>query len=348
MVSLFLAKQILKNKLFYKLWSVNKTNKYYNFRRSLCKTIIKSSPKVLTLRNEDGFLITCDVNRDHGNARNIFINGNYEAGTCEAIKVLLPSGGTFVDAGGHLGHMSMVAAKKVGAQGKVVSIECNPQMLPLLKQNIRQNKFDNIEICEKAISHSEGSCHFMLHPTNAGSCRIVTEDEKDDLKMLVKDANNRKRFDFSSEDLSKVIDVNISESDLKFIEIKTQTFEEILKDHKLSKIDLLKVDIEGAEMMLFENSGAYLKGENAPVVVCECSRVLKKDPEKKEVVYVSEIWSFFQKQDWKAFKLKNGKNSRQIEFEEVATEDQIPKGNENFYFFPPGKNPSKFTFNSGS
>ena len=69
----------------------------------------------------------------------IFINGNYESGTCEAIKTLLPNRGVFVDAGGHLGHMSMVAAQKIGSAGTVVAIECNPQMLPLLKQNIKQN-----------------------------------------------------------------------------------------------------------------------------------------------------------------------------------------------------------------
>jgi FkbM family methyltransferase len=74
-----------------------------------------------------------------------------------AIESALADGGCFVDAGANIGFYTVLAAKRVGAEGKVIAIEMMPDTAAILRQHVRLNRLDNVEIVEKALSDRDGS-----------------------------------------------------------------------------------------------------------------------------------------------------------------------------------------------
>jgi FkbM family methyltransferase len=48
-------------------------------------------------------------------------------------------GDMVVDIGAHIGRYTIIASKRVGANGKVIAIEANPSNFEMLKRNIQLN-----------------------------------------------------------------------------------------------------------------------------------------------------------------------------------------------------------------
>jgi len=59
-------------------------------------------------------------------------------------------GNTVVDVGAKIGEFSLIAARKVGPNGKIISIEPFRQSLTRLRENFILNKFNNFTILELA------------------------------------------------------------------------------------------------------------------------------------------------------------------------------------------------------
>lgn len=67
-----------------------------------------------------------------------------------------------IDVGANLGDFTLVAAKAVGPRGKVVAFEPDPQNFGWLTKSVGRNGFKNIEIRQEALSASEGTAPFFL------------------------------------------------------------------------------------------------------------------------------------------------------------------------------------------
>lgn len=61
--------------------------------------------------------------------------GFFEEGLTRAIIELLPSGGTFIDIGAHVGYYTILASRLVGPQGRVVAFEPTPRTRTELAAN---------------------------------------------------------------------------------------------------------------------------------------------------------------------------------------------------------------------
>lgn len=124
----------------------------------------------------------------------------------------LRSGSVFIDIGANAGIYTMTAAAAVGAQGRVLSIEPNPAVLGRLEYNMRLNGFDSRILVEQAgVSDKKGAFDLMLDDSNLGGSSLVSERSG------------------------------------KKITVQCHPLLDIVKKHGLSRIDALKIDIEGAE-----------------------------------------------------------------------------------------------------
>ena len=130
------------------------------------------------------------------------------------IKQTLKKGDIFVDAGANIGVYSVLASAMVGKDGKVCSIEMIPNTANRLREHGQINNCQNINIIEKALS-----------------------DKKDD---IVRAYIPKNRFGMAS------IEVQHDDKDTELIEVKTDTLDDIL--NRYEKIDLMKMDLEGAEL----------------------------------------------------------------------------------------------------
>ena len=113
---------------------------------NLPKWFLPKPTSPLDLKTSYGFDIHINPAEDEGIDRIIYERGMYEMGTMNFIQDNLSAGSTFLDAGANIGVMSLVAAKSVGQEGRVLSFEPHPQTRVILKNNIELNRFNQIEV----------------------------------------------------------------------------------------------------------------------------------------------------------------------------------------------------------
>lgn len=86
-----------------------------------------------------------------------FDHMDYERVTSKAFASQLKPGAVVVDVGANIGHYTLLGSAAVGPQGRVHAIECSPQTLALLEDNVKKNNLQNVEIHSFAASDTRGS-----------------------------------------------------------------------------------------------------------------------------------------------------------------------------------------------
>jgi len=132
-----------------------------------------------------------------------------------------------LDIGAHIGTFSLLAAK-LANQGMVFSLEPATINFQLLRKNIKLNSLKNIFAQQIALGKSNGIALLHLDQKNTGGHSLLFEN----------DINQTKH-------------------------IKTASLLSFLKDNRIEHIDLMKMDIEGAEYQIFfDTSPDFLKSIN--------------------------------------------------------------------------------------
>jgi len=80
-----------------------------------------------------------------------YTNGDYEPWMQELLKAELAPGDCYYDVGAHAGFFSLIAARFVGASGKVVAFEPDPENVEALKGNIAKNGAAQVSIVQAAV-----------------------------------------------------------------------------------------------------------------------------------------------------------------------------------------------------
>lgn len=75
----------------------------------------------------------------------------------QALKDLCRPGDVVLDIGAHHGFTTIMASRKVGPTGRVISIEANPFNAMVLQANIGVNRLNNVECVHTAIGREVGS-----------------------------------------------------------------------------------------------------------------------------------------------------------------------------------------------
>lgn len=100
-----------------------------------------------------GWQYRCDLR--HLIAREISLTGRYAPAETAAVRELLPAGGTFVDVGANVGYFACLAARRVGPGGRVVALEPDPRMVAELRANLALNRF-SAHVVEAAAAEGPG------------------------------------------------------------------------------------------------------------------------------------------------------------------------------------------------
>lgn len=138
----------------------------------------------------------------------------YEEEVIESLEGILQPGDTFVDLGANEGFFSILASKIVGSKGKVIAIEPQSRLQSVLVRNIAENKAFNINVYQRVISDSQGVATLTLSPDmNTGSSGLVRVT----------------KYKTATEDIIQL------------------TFKQFIDQLNVSKIKLMKIDIESFE-----------------------------------------------------------------------------------------------------
>ena len=82
---------------------------------------------------------------------------HFEANEREFLNRFLRPGDVFVDVGANIGLFTLIAAERTGLQGKVLAFEPTAKTFGRLVENVRLNKFTNVECLKLALSDSRGN-----------------------------------------------------------------------------------------------------------------------------------------------------------------------------------------------
>src|ERR1700722_12895180 len=97
--------------------------------------------------------------------------GSYEPELRDIIRTVLPQGGVAIDVGANVGWHTLLMARTVGPQGRVLAVEANPSIREQLARNIGLNRLAQVEIVSCAIAEVEGTLDFLGpdsgHPDSA-------------------------------------------------------------------------------------------------------------------------------------------------------------------------------------
>jgi FkbM family methyltransferase len=86
------------------------------------------------LRTSWGVPVIADRTRMIG--RSIWTTGVHDIALSEALARLISPGDTVVDAGAHIGYMTVLASVAAGPSGRVLSFEPQPELFAVLQQNV--------------------------------------------------------------------------------------------------------------------------------------------------------------------------------------------------------------------
>lgn len=139
----------------------------------------------------------------------------------------------FLDVGAHIGKYTIIMSKKLGNSGKVISFEPDPDNYNVLKKNILLNHCENII-----------------------ALNIGLWSKKDKLKL----------YDgFGNENTHGR---SVVRTTCNFVEIDVDTLDNILEKLGIKEIDLIKIDVEDAEVEVFKGANETIKLK--PKLIFEC------------------------------------------------------------------------------
>lgn len=148
--------------------------------------------------------------------------GEYDPDYFAAIRSLVPAGGIAVDVGAHEGFVSLLLADVVGASGRVIAVEPNPENVTVLERNLTHNIATNVEIVDAAMDDREGTVT-LYRSLNEGA--------------------------WGSLDAYSFHHPNAP------VTVRATTLDAELMPRDLPRLDFLKVDTEGRELEVFRGGG---------------------------------------------------------------------------------------------
>jgi FkbM family methyltransferase len=182
----------------------------------------------------EGFRIHVDPT-DYAVGHTLARTGSYEPDVSATLRSVLGQGDTFVDIGANIGWFSLLGASLVGATGRVIAIEPNPRNVALLRQSAKDNGFDNIEVLAVALSERAGA---VALETDGSNGRIIPVDGPPPAPV-----------------------------EAEFV-VAGHPLDEILASAGVSRVDVVKIDVEGAEPLVLRG-GLSTIASSRPVLISE-------------------------------------------------------------------------------
>jgi FkbM family methyltransferase len=132
--------------------------------RSLCKVAYLGNDAALC-RVLGHFKIFVDT-RDCGLAPHLMLDGYWEMWVTEAIADLIKPGMVAADIGANVGYFTLLMAELVGPAGRVHAFEPNPRLAGLLQSSVLANGVSNwVEINQVALNAENGRDMALVIPT---------------------------------------------------------------------------------------------------------------------------------------------------------------------------------------
>lgn len=182
---------------------------------------ITSRPFLCSLpANVGGMKFLCDLHDDI--SAEACFTGQYEPQETFLLKEILRPGMTFVDVGANWGYFTLVAASAVGATGQVISLEPDPRIFAMLERNMGLNCTEHVATLPLAAGRESAELTLVGYPADGHNWGISR--------------------------LSSRVPTGGGTT----FQVSARTLDSLLAERCIDQVDLVKIDIEGAEDLALE------------------------------------------------------------------------------------------------
>jgi FkbM family methyltransferase len=192
-----------------------------------------------TIHNFDGDLKIC-LDRASYLSSVIYWRGYNSTNIASFLKDYLRPDMTFVDVGANLGEVTLLAAKRL-KKGRVLAFEPVPLIFSQLSRNIALNNWLHIALFNIGLFDQTGS--LPMYRTKDTHFGTINEGQS----SLFSTGNDREE-----------------------VTIPLRRFDEVACEYGLEHLDVIKIDVEGAEIMVLRGAEASIK-KFGPVIIIEMS-----------------------------------------------------------------------------
>jgi FkbM family methyltransferase len=138
-------------------------------------------------------------------------------------------GDTIVDVGAGTGWETLLFSRSVGKSGRVVSIEAHPRTFRCLSKMCEKNRLENVTLVQAAVGDQERELQF-------------TDSEDHDSNRIITSGSG--------------------------IRVAGTTLDSIFRSLRLSRVDLLKMNIEGAERLALSGMAEMVQKTKTVCISC--------------------------------------------------------------------------------
>lgn len=179
--------------------------------------------------------------------RAILVKAEFDQGVWRAIEPSLGAGGVFIDVGANVGYYTVLAGEHVGASGQAHAFEIDPRPLRCLRRNVAACKHHNISLHEIAIGDSVGE-GVLQAESDCGHSSVHA--------------------------IGPGLPVAVTSLD-HWMQTRVA----------LKRLDVIKIDIEGGELLALEGARKLIE-KFRPVIVCEALEAsdVKGHPGKEKLL----------------------------------------------------------------
>jgi FkbM family methyltransferase len=169
------------------------------------------------------------------------IYNQFEKMETRFVERLLRPGMTAIDIGAHHGLYTLLLSKRVRRQGRVVAFEPSPRECERLKKHLRWNRCSNVELVSCALGEEPGETDLFL-----------VEGCQDWCNSLRPPAVG---------------------GPAKTVRVSVRRLDDALAERNISKVDFIKLDVEGAELSVLHGAMRLLQSESRPAILAEVQDV---------------------------------------------------------------------------
>jgi FkbM family methyltransferase len=163
----------------------------------------------------------------------MYLEGSREPDTSRALKMLCKPGHTVFDIGANVGSHALPMASFVGEEGKVYAFEPVPWALNRMKRNLALNNFNNLIVEAIALSDVNEEVEMKFRASfKIGSNSGVGKEGKIDESWW---------------------------DECEQVKVRMETLDSYVASHHISRIDLIKLDVDGFEGKVIRGARETLK-----------------------------------------------------------------------------------------
>lgn len=170
----------------------------------------------------------------------VYVAGSFEPNEFAFLARTLRPGMTFVDTGANEGLFTLFAARRVGASGRVIAIEPSARERALLERNIARNSLGNVTVVPHAVAAEPGTAELLIAPRKHGLHNTLGEFIYEGETAVARET------------------------------VVVETLDDLHKRLALQHVDVIKIDVEGAEVKVLAG-GRNVLAAWRPILLVEAN-----------------------------------------------------------------------------